>query len=145
MPSTLPCAIIVKHAHKSGAEQVMTAYRGAPVEFGRAVIPVDTVDPTETTTPTHWLLFDASTSYEDVAVYQAFADGDLPALADPTAAWGENGLIGASDALTAVSGVNMQVYSASGDVEPSEFIEGINGEGGLLRGRGLMYRPTQEF
>lgn len=145
MPSTLPCAIIVTDAAKADAEAVMTAYRGQMVEFGRAVIAADTVDPTPSTPATHWLLFDASTSYENVSVYQAFADGDLPPLADPEAAWGENGLIGAAAALAAVSGTAMQVYSVSGDVEPTEFVEGQNGQGGILAGRGLMYRPMPEL
>lgn len=145
MPSYLPCAIIVTNAAKAGAEAVMTAYRGQNVEFGRAVIASDTVDPSPSSTPTHWLIFDASTSYEDVSVYQAFADGDLPPLSDPTAAWGEDGLIGAAAAMAAVNAANMQVYAASGDVEPTEFIEGQQGEGGILRGRGLMYRPLPEF
>ena len=86
MPTNLPCAVIVTAAAKASAEAVMTAYRGGAVEFGRAVIPADSVDPTPSSTPTHWLLFDASTSYEDVSVYLAFADGDLPPLANPQAA-----------------------------------------------------------
>jgi len=141
--SHLPCAIIVKDAFKADAEAVMTAYRGMPVEFIRAVIASDTVNPTSSTPPTHWLMFDASTSYDNVSVYLAFADNDLPPLADPSAVWGQDDLIDAAAAMTAVNATNMQVYAASGDVVPTEFIEGQNGEGGLLRGRGLMYRPEE--
>ena len=145
MPSNRPCAVIVKATSKADAEAVMTAYRGGTIEFGRALIAVDTVDPTPSTTPTHWLMFDASTSHDNVVVYLAFADNDLPPLADPSAVWGQNGLISAAEAMEAVNAVNMQVYATSGDVNPSELIEGQDGEGGLLRGRGLRYRPMEEF
>lgn len=143
--SFLPCALIVTNAAKAGCEFVLTAYRGENLEFGRPLIPADTVNPTPQTQPTHWLMFDASTDQSDVIVYNGFADGDLPPLANPTAQWGENGLISAVDAMSAINGANLQVYSVSGDVEPTEFVEGLDGHGGILASRGLRYRPTEEF
>lgn len=139
MANYLPCAVIVTANAKSSAEIVISAYRGGQVQFGRPLIAADTANPSPSSTPTHWLMFDASTVQDDIAVYQGFANGDLPPLADHSAAWGENGLIGAADAMTAVNGANVQVYAASGDVVPDEFVRGV------LQGRGLMYRPEPEF
>jgi hypothetical protein len=146
--SQLPCAIIITDAVKAGAEAVLSAYRGAPMQFGRPLIPVDTVSPDHTTPPTHWMMFDASTSQEDVVVYLGFAQGDLPPLANAAegAAWGVGDIPSGQAALGYVSGEVMQVYAVSGDVVPSEFVEGVpdgNGgrAGGLLASRGLMYRP----
>lgn len=146
--NVFPCAIIVTAAAKSGAEAVMAAYRGEPVEFTRALIPYDTPNPDPTTEPTHWLLYDNSTDQADIIVYQGFSVGDLPPLAEAEngAAWGLDGLPEGAVAMGYVSAANLQTYTPTGDVNPDEFVNGRpdgNGGriGGILLSRGLMYRP----
>lgn len=133
--SNLPVCIIVTAAAKANAEAVISAYRGGSVQFARGLIPADTPSPTHQSPATHWLMFDASTDQDNVVVYQGFAGGDLPPLAVPGAAWGDAGLVSAQDALAAVNASAMQVYSASGDVEPADFVAGI------LSSRSLIYVP----
>ena len=136
--SNLPTALIVTDAAKAHAETVLSLYRAAPIEFGRKVIPVDTVDPTPASPPTHWMLFDASSDSDHVTVYHGFAAGDLPPLPDGVV-WGVDGVISAGDAMAAISGVNLQVYSVSGEVVPGDFAAGV------LASRGLMLVPEPEF
>lgn len=145
--SNLPCAIIVAHAAKADAEAVLSAYRDQPQQFGRPLIPVDTVNPSHTTTPTHWLMFDTQTSQENITVYNGFAANNAPPLPNGKQ-WGVDGVIDVNVGMAAVNAANLQVYSASGDVIPTEFVEGRddgNGGkvGGLLLSRGLMYRPEE--
>ena len=134
----LPVCLIVTDAAKSGVEAVISAYRYPDtVQFGRKVIPTNTPNPTPESAPTHWLMFDASTSQDNVTVYQGFANGDLPPLPEGMA-WGVDDLISAQDALTAINGTSLQVYSASGDVDPPTLVAAI------LESRDLMYVPEME-
>lgn len=148
---TLPVALVVTDAQKTNVETVISAYRYPDsVQFGRALIAADTVSPTWQSSPTHWLMFDASTTGENVSVYQGFANGDLPALTSGDV-WGQNGFISSNDALTALNGSNLQTASVSGDVDAQDFLLGQadgNGQrptgGGFLGSLGLMYRPDPE-
>jgi len=135
----LPSCLIVADAARQGVIDVLTAYRGEPYGFSRQLIPVDTVDPSPSSPATHWLAFDNSSSDDVVAVMLAFASGDLPPLADPDAAWGENGLISALDAKIAISGANLQVAAVSGDVIPENFTAAF------VASKGLMYKPEPEI
>ena len=138
MSNQLPVALFVTDGQKANVEAVLHAYRGEPTLFGRKLIPTNTPNPTPESEPTHWLMFDASTNQDNVTVYQGFANGDLPPLDDPEAAWGSNGLISAQDAMEAINGANLQVYSVSGDVVPLSFL------GGILESRDLMFVPEIE-
>lgn len=137
--ANLPSCLVVTAAAKAGAIAVLSAYRGSAYDFTRGLIPADTVDPTPQSTVTAWLAFDASTSEEEVAVMLAFAGGDLPPLADPEAAWGLNGLIGASDAMTAINGANLKVAAVSGEVVPWNFATAF------VASLGLMLLPEEEI
>lgn len=131
----LPCALIVTDAAKAAVEAVLTACRGMPCGFARKLMPLDTTNPTSDTPPSHWLSFDASMTQDDVVAFQMFPSGELPPPADPEAAWGKDGLMSEAEAVAAVSGGNLQVYSVSGDVVPYDFCMGI------LDGRGLALVP----
>lgn len=134
----LPSCLIVTDAAKQGVVDVLTAYRGEPYGFSRQLIAADTVDPSPSSPATHWLSFDNSTEAEDVSVMLAFASGDLPPLANQEAAWGQDGLIGASDAMEAINGTNLQVAAVSGDVIPMDFVLAF------VAAKGLMLKPEPE-
>lgn len=135
----LPSCLVVTDAQKDNVVEVITAYRGEQYGFSRQLIPADTVNPSPASTTTAWLAFDASTNEDQVAVMLRFANGDLPPLADPEAAWGENGLISASDAMTAINGTNLKVAAVSGDVVPWDFAVAF------CDSLGLMFKPEPEI
>ena len=81
---------------------------------------------------------DAAAAESDVARWQGFANGDVQPLASGLA-WGEEDIIAAPAALTAINAANLQVYSASGDVSPVEHGNGI------LASRNLQFVPDPEF
>lgn len=151
MPSHLPVALVVTDAQKTAVETIISAYRYPDsVQFGRPLLTADTVNPTWQSTPTHWVMFDASTTGEDASVYQDFANGVLPPL-NSGAIWGEDGFISYNDALIAVNGANLQTASVSGDVNAQDFMIGkADGDGqrpaggGFLGSLGLMYRPDPD-
>lgn len=128
--TTQPCVGIVKAADKTNANLVWNAWGKGPDAFSRKLT-TDAV-PTTSSTVTHYLFADSSTSVEDVQVIQGFANGDLPPI---MGAWGENGVIEAADALAAIDGDSLQCYSASGNVTPLDHCNAI------LASRGLKWVP----
>ena len=130
--TTQPCVGIVKAADKTNANLVWVAWGKGPDTFSRKL--TTDASPTPGSIVTHYLFADSSTSVEDVAIIQAFANGDLPPLPDG-AAWGVDGVIGAADGLAAIDGDSLQCYSASGNVTPLDHCNAI------LASRGLKWVP----
>lgn len=129
-----PCVGIVRAADRDNANLVWAAWGKGPNTFSRKL----TSDPSPTTssTVTHYLFADSSTTVEDVAIIQAMANGDLPPL-PPGYAWGVDGVISAADALAAIDGDSLQCYSASGNVAPLDHCNAI------LASRGLSWVPDE--
>ena len=130
--TTQPCVGIVKAADKTNANLVWAAWGKGPETFSRKL--TTDADPTPSSTVTHYLFADSSTSVEDVAIIQGFANGDLPPL-DVGVAWGVGSAIGAAAALAAIDGDSLQCYSASGNVTPLDHCNAI------LASRGLKWVP----
>ena len=128
--TTQPIVGIVKAADKVNANLVWAAWGKGPDTFSRKLT-TDAV-PTTSSTVTHYLFADSTTSVEDVQVIQGFANGDLPPIAG---AWGDDGVIDAADALAAIDGDSLQCYSASGNVTPLDHCNAI------LASRGLKWVP----
>ncbi len=128
---TLPTICIITDAHKSAANRVWEAMGRGPGTFSIPIVndPAATWD----SPATHWLMADDSAMPADVAAWQALQRGDLPPV-PAGVVWGENGVIDAASAMAAVTASNLQVYSASGDVQAAEHMAGI------LAGRGLYKR-----
>jgi hypothetical protein len=129
--STQPIVCIVTASSRENANKVWEAWGKGPATFSRTL--TTDVEPTSSSTITHYLMADSSTSVEDVQVIQGFANGDLPPI---SGAWGVDGVIAAVDALTAVNGINLQCYSASGNVTPLDHANAI------LASRGLSFVPV---
>jgi hypothetical protein len=130
--TTQPVVCIVSAVAKDNANLVWAAQGKGPDTFSRRL--TDDPAPTTGSTVTHYLMADSSCSIEDVAAWQALANGDLPAI---VGAWGQDGVIGAAEAQAACSGANLQVYSASGDVVPLDHANAI------LASRGLSFVPDE--
>lgn len=130
--STQPCVGIVKAADKTNANLVWNAWGKGPDTFSRRL--TTDASPTPSSTVTHYLFADSSTSVEDVQIIQGFANGDLPPL-PMGVAWGVDGVIAAAAALTAIDGDSLQCYSASGNVAPIDHCNAI------LASRGLKWVP----
>lgn len=130
--TTQPCVGIVKAADKDNANLVWAAWGKGPDTFSRKL----TTDSPATTssTITHYLMADSSTSVEDVQIIQGFANGDLPPI---TGAWGVDGIVSAADALAAIDGTSLQCYSAAGNVVPLDHANAI------LASRGLSFVPEE--
>lgn len=136
----LPSVCIVTDAARDNANRVWIAMGKATPDSDPSFIRKLTTDqaPTPDAPVTHWLLSDTSTLDSDIAILQAFSAGILPPLPEGSS-WGEAGTISAEDAVAAISASNLQIYSAAGDVEPMEHVNGI------LLGRGLSLVPASEF
>jgi hypothetical protein len=130
--TTQPVICIVTAAAKNNANLVWAAMDRGPDTFSRKL--TTDADPTTSSTVTHYLMADSSSSVTDVAAWQALANGDLPQI-DGT--WGVGGVIEAADAQAATSAANLQVYSASGDVQPLDHANAI------LASRGLGFVPEE--
>lgn len=130
--SNQPIVAIVTAAAMADANLVWAAWGKGPHTFSRKL--TTDPNPTPATPATHYLTADSSTSVEDVQVIQGFANGDLPPI---MGAWGEDGVVGAGAALTAINGANLQCYSASGDVVPLDHCNAI------LASRGLNWVPDE--
>lgn len=129
---TQPIVCIVKAADKTSANLVWDAWGKGPDTFSRRL--TDDPAPTTSSTVTHYLMADSSTSVEDVQIIQSFASGQLPPIAG---LWGQDGVIEAADAQQAIDGDSLQCYSASGNVEPVDHVAAI------LASRGLSYVPDE--
>jgi hypothetical protein len=129
--SNLPVICIVAAAQKDNANLVWDAWGQGPATFGNLKL-TTVVDPVYTETPTHYAMANSGAQDSEVAIMQAMANGDLPPI---SGVWGEDGVIPAADALIAINGANLQVYSASGDIEPVDHLAGI------LLGRALYRIP----
>ena len=134
--TTQPCVGIVKAADRTNANLVWSAWGRGPNNFFRRL--TDDPSPTPSSTVTHYIFADSSTSVEDVQIIQGFANGDLPPLPDGLA-WGVDGTISAADALAAIDGDSLQCYSASGNVAPLDHCNAI------LASRGLSWVPDEEL
>ncbi len=133
--SNLPFVGICTAAAKTNVDLVWEAMGRGPGTFSRKLCAIGP-GVTWQTSATEYLSSDASATDADIAIWQGFADQNLPPLPEGVV-WGESGVISAADALAAISGANLQVYSVSGDVEPADHIAGI------LLGRGKQYVPEE--
>lgn len=130
----LPSICIITAAAKDDANRVWSAMGRGPENFG---VPLTNQIPAVIGSPiTHYVSADSSSQASDVAAWQAMQNGDLPPV-PPGVVWGENGVIDAASAMAAVTGENLQVYSASGNVTPVEHLNGI------LQGRALSLIPPE--
>lgn len=128
-----PVVCIVTAAKKDDANLTWAAWGKGPDTFSRKLT---TANPALFDSPiTNYLMADSSTSVEDVQVIQGFANGDLPPI---EGSWGHDGVIEAADAQAAVSGANLQCYSASGNVTPQDHVDAI------LLSRDLRYVPAED-
>lgn len=132
---TLPAICICTAAAQTNVNKVWEAMGRGPGTFSRRL--TDDPNPTISSTVTHYLMSDTSASEADVAEWQAMASGDLPDIGMNQ--WGQEGIISSVDAQAAINGANLQVYSASGDVIPTDHAAGI------LASRGLSFVPDPEF
>lgn len=132
---SLPVICVVTAAAKDNANLVWAAMGRGPNTFSRKLCAVSG-SATDATPATHYLMADSSASEADVHAWQAMAAGDLPQI---DGIWGEDGVINAASAHDAVSASNLQVYSASGDVAPTEHAVGI------LASREMMFVPDPEI
>lgn len=130
--SNQPIVCIVAAADKDNANLVWAAWGKGHDTFSRKL--TTDASPTTSSTVTHYLMADSSTSVEDVQVIQGFTNGDLPPI---SGAWGVGGVIDAADALAAIDGASLQCYSASGDVAPLDHANAI------LTSRGLSFVPDE--
>lgn len=128
--TTQPIVCIIKAADKANANLVWAAWGKGPDTFSRKL--TTDASPTPSSTVTHYLMADSSTSVEDVQIIQGFANGDLPPI---DGASGVDGVVGASDALAAIDGDSLQCYSASGNVTPLDHVNAI------LASRSLKFVP----
>lgn len=131
--SYLPMVIIITAAAQPDANLVWEARGRGPGSFMRKVCALDP-GATWETTPTHYVMSDATATDGEVAICQAMTAGDLPPLPEGVV-WGEDGIVSAADAMAATDGAVMQVYSVAGAVEPLDHIAGI------FAGRGLQFVP----
>lgn len=130
--SNQPIVCIISASAVTDGNLVWKAWGKGPGTFS---VPL-TDDPTPVTSSTvsHYLMADSSTSVEDVQIIQGFANGDLPPI---SGSWGVGGVIGAAAAQAAITGTNLQCYSASGDVVPLDHVNAI------LASRGLSLIPPE--
>ena len=78
----------------------------------------------------------AGSTDSQVAIWQAMTQGNLPPLPDGTV-WGEEGVISAADAMAASDGAVFHVYSAAGEIEPTDHVAAV------LATEGLQYVPDE--
>lgn len=133
--ANLPAICVCTAAARDNVNLVWEAMGRGPGTFSRRL--TNDPNPTTESTVTHYLMSDTSASDADVAEWQAMASGDLPDIGMNQ--WGVDGIISSADAQAAISGANLQVYSASGDVIPVEHAAGI------LQSRGLAFVPDPEI
>lgn len=133
--SNLPVIAVCTAAARENVNLVWEAMSRGPGTFSRKL--TSEASPIPTSPATHYLMSDASATESDVAEWQAMASGDLPDIG--TNSWGVDGIISSADAQAAISAANLQVYSASGDVIPTEHAAGI------LASHGLQFVPDPEL
>lgn len=132
----LPVICICTAAVVTDINLVWEAMGRGPGTFSRKL--TDDPNATPESVPTHYLMSDASTDSATVAEWQAMTSGNLPQTPEGVV-WGVDGVISAEDAMNAVDGANLQIYSAAGDVTPLDHANGI------LAGRGLYWVPFPEI
>jgi hypothetical protein len=129
----LPTIITVQAAYVDAVNRVFSAMGAGENNISRAAIPADTIDPTPSTTATHYIAMDMGADADKVAIWQAMCSGVLPPI---EGVWGEAGIISESDAISALA--FMTVASEAGLTAPGApeaFLAGI------LTGKNLMLRP----
>jgi len=129
----LPAICIVTDAQKTNINLVFAAMGFGPETFTRKLC-APTPTPTWQTAPTHWLMSAAGATDTDVATWQAMTAGNLPPLPEGVV-WGADGVISAADAMAATDGAVFHVYSAAGDIEPTEHAAAV------LQSEGLVFVP----
>lgn len=131
--ANLPTLCICAAAVRTNVNMVWAAMGRGPNAFIRKV--TDQAPPNANATTTHYLMNDESAIKADVDAWQAMASGDLPQI---SGTWGENGVIEAADAQAACAAANLQCYTASGSVTPTEHAAGV------LSGRGLYLQDEPD-
>lgn len=127
-----PVIAVAAAATIVNTRKVWEAQGLGPEAFSRRL--TDDTTPTPSSTVTHYMMADDSCMVEMVAAWQAMAHGDLPQI---DGVWGEDGVIGAADAMEATNSDNLQVYSASGNVVPLDHANAV------LQSRGLHFVPDE--
>lgn len=87
------------------------------------------------TPATHYLSQDMSAKDNEATEWQGMAqEADLPAI---DGIWGEEGVITALEAQTALAFGNLKVFTAAGENDPTAWRDGI------LAGQGLQFVPDE--
>lgn len=127
---------IIAAAFKTNLNLVFAARGMGPETFTRKLCAAGAATPS--TPATHYLMSLAGGDGEELAILQAMTQGDLPPVPDGVV-WGQDGVISAADAMAASDGAVFHVYSAAGDIEPTEHVIAV------LASEGLRYVPDPEI
>lgn len=129
----LPAICTVTAAARDDLNRVFEAMG---VGSGTFSVPLCAINPAATpeTPATHYLMSHAGALDTEVAIWQAMTAGTLPPLPEGVA-WGVDGVISAEDALAACDGAVFHVYSAAGDITPTDHAAAI------LASEGLQFVP----
>jgi hypothetical protein len=131
---TLGIVCIITAAKKAHINLVFAARGLGPETFTRALCAINPAATFETPA-THYLMSDAGGDEAELSVLQAMTGGDLPDLPDG-AVWGEGDVISAGNAMAACDGAVFHVYSAAGDIEPTDHATAV------LVSEGLQFVPA---
>ena len=132
-----PSIVICTAAVRDDINLIWEAMGRGPNNISRKLCAIDP-EATWETPATHYMMQDMTATDADEANWKAMAENnDLPPI---EGVWGENGVISASNAQAAISGGNMQVYSAAGLVTPQIRDDWRDG---VLLGAGLQFVPEE--
>jgi hypothetical protein len=130
----LPRIAIVTAAAYTDVNRICQAMGLGTAYFTRKLCAIDE-NATHETPATHYMVQDMSAQDVEAPVWQGMAqEADLPPI---QGIWGEDGVISALDAQTALSFGNVRVYTAAGESTPTAWRDGI------LAGAGLQFVPDE--
>jgi hypothetical protein len=127
--TNVPCILIVLTANVTGMNRVIEAQGRGPGTFSRRLVAVDTAGPVIA----HFAQDMSATDALETSWRAMASDRDLPAI---SGVWGEDGIISAADAQTAMMGLT--VHSIAGDVP-------LGWTASMLAGHGYSFEPEGEI
>ncbi len=132
-----PTICICTAAAKTDLNRVWDAMGQGPNTFSVALC-ADDPGATWETPPTHYLMQDMGAQQTDVDIWTAMAqNNDLPPI---SGVWGEDGVITAAEAQTAISSGNLFVFPAYG---LQTYQDRDNWKAGVLSGTSLIFVPDE--
>ena len=126
--TNVPCILIVLTANVTGMNRVIEAQGRGPGSFSRRLVAVNTAGPVIA----HFAQDMSATDALETSWRAMASDRDLPAI---SGVWGEDGIISAADAQTAMTGLT--VHSIAGDVP-------LGWTASTLAGHGYAFEPEGE-